>query len=123
MLASHTLVWLGVPLSRVMRRVAQVREEHYQLLQGLFRGEGDSLASESPPARLHTVTLDAQAHAVGRELSQLRLDGVQVRAVRRSSVRQNLSAADAGALQAGDVVVLLGLPDELAAAEDRLLRG
>jgi K+:H+ antiporter len=123
MLASHTLVWLGVPLSRVMRRVAQVREEHYELLQGLFRGEGDSLASESPPARLHTVTLDAQAHAVGRELSQLRLDGVQVRAVRRSSVRQNLSAAEAGALQAGDVVVLLGLPDGLAAAEDELLRG
>jgi CPA2 family monovalent cation:H+ antiporter-2 len=123
MLASHTLVWLGVPLSRVMRRVAQVREEHYELLQGLFRGEGDSLASESPPARLHTVTLDPQAHAVGRELSQLKLDGVQVRAVRRSSVRQNLSAADAGALQAGDVVVLLGLPDGLAAAEDRLLRG
>ena len=26
MLASHTLVWVGVPLSRVMRRVSQVRE-------------------------------------------------------------------------------------------------
>jgi CPA2 family monovalent cation:H+ antiporter-2 len=122
MLASHTLVWLGVPLSRVMRRVAQVREEHYQLLQGLWRESGVA-GDESAPTRLHTVTLDPQAHAVGRELSQLRLDGVQVRAVRRSSVRQNLSAADAGALQAGDVVVLLGLPDELAAAEDRLLRG
>jgi len=122
MLASHTLVWLGVPLSRVMRRVAQVREEHYQLLRGLWRESGAS-GDETAPARLHTVTLDAQAHAVGRELSQLRLGAVQVRAVRRTSVRQNLSAADAGALQAGDVVVLLGLPDELAAAEDRLLRG
>ena len=43
--------------------------------------------------------------------------------MRRFNVRHNLSAADAGALQAGDVVVLLGLPDELAAAEDQLLRG
>jgi monovalent cation:H+ antiporter-2, CPA2 family len=120
MLASHTLVWLGVPLSRVMRRVAQVREEHYELLKGLFRGEGDYGAEV--PARLHSVTLDAQAHAVGRELSQLRLDGVQVRAVRRFGVRQNLSGAEAGPLQAGDVVVLLGPPDLLAAAEDRLLR-
>jgi CPA2 family monovalent cation:H+ antiporter-2 len=121
MLASHTLVWLGVPLSRVMRRVAQVREQHYDLLQGLFRGESD-LGSEAP-TRLHAVTLDGQAYAVGRELSQLRLDGVQVRTVRRAGVRHNLNAGDAGPLQAGDVVVLLGLPDLLAAAEDRLLRG
>jgi CPA2 family monovalent cation:H+ antiporter-2 len=121
MLASHTLVWLGVPLSRVMRRVAQVREEHYELLQGLFRGESDS--GSRVPARLHSVTLDAQAHAVGRELSELGLEGVQVRAVRRAGVRQNLSAGDAGPLQPGDVVVLLGAPERLEAAEDLLLRG
>jgi CPA2 family monovalent cation:H+ antiporter-2 len=123
MLASHTLVWLGVPLSRVMRRVAQVREEHYELLRGLFRGESDAPERGGAPTRLHSVPLDAQAHAVGRPLTQLRLDGVKVRAVRRAGVRKNLDAADAGPLQAGDVVVLLGLPDALAAAEDRLLRG
>jgi CPA2 family monovalent cation:H+ antiporter-2 len=123
MLASHTLVWLGVPLSRVMRRVAQVREEHYDLLRGLFRGESDAPEDEAAPARLHSITLDAQAHAVGRPLSHLSLDDVQVRAVRRAGVRKNLDAADAGALQPGDVVVLLGRPDALAAAEDRLLRG
>ena len=43
--------------------------------------------------------------------------------MRRAGVRKNLDAADAGELQAGDVVVLLGRPDALAAAEDRLLRG
>jgi CPA2 family monovalent cation:H+ antiporter-2 len=122
MLASHTLVWLGVPLSRVMRRVAQVREAHYQLLRGLFVGASDTPA-RTLPARLHSVTLDGQAYAVGRALSEIRLDSVQVRAVRRPGVRQNLAAADAGALQPGDVVVLLGLPDALEAAEDRLLRG
>ena len=121
MLASHTLVWLGVPLSRVMRRVAQVRDEHYQLLRGLFHGEGDQHGSAA--ARLHTVTLDAQAYAVGRALAELNLDGVQVRAVRRPAVRKNLPPGDCGALQPGDVVVLLGLPDALELAEDRLLRG
>jgi CPA2 family monovalent cation:H+ antiporter-2 len=123
MLASHTLVWLGMPLSRVMRRVAQVREEHYELLRGLFRGESDEPGAEAAPARLHSVTLDSQAHAVGRPLDELRLAGVQVRAVRRRDVRMNLAASDAGPLQPGDVVVLLGQPDALAAAEDRLLRG
>jgi CPA2 family monovalent cation:H+ antiporter-2 len=104
-----------------MRRVAQVREQHYQLLRGLFYG--DEAADDAAPARLHTVSLDGQAYAVGRALSALRLEGVQVRAVRRPGVRKNLEAADAGALQTGDVVVLLGAPDVLAAAEDRLLRG
>jgi hypothetical protein len=36
---------------------------------------------------------------------------------------EKLTAAQAGALQAGDVVVLLGAPELLAAAEERLLRG
>jgi CPA2 family monovalent cation:H+ antiporter-2 len=121
MLASHTLVWLGVPLSRVMRRVAQVRDEHYQLLRGLFHG--DEADADVAPARLHSVALDAQAYAVGHPLLELNLEDVQVRAVRRAGIRMNLGAADAGALQAGDVVVLLGVPEALAAAEDRLLRG
>jgi CPA2 family monovalent cation:H+ antiporter-2 len=121
MLASHTLVWLGVPLSRVMRRVAQVREEHYELLRGLFRGEDD--ADTAASARLHSVVLEPHAYAVGKPLQALKLDAVQIRAVRRPGMRKRLEPAAAGALEPGDVVVLLGLPDALAAAEDRLRRG
>jgi CPA2 family monovalent cation:H+ antiporter-2 len=69
------------------------------------------------------VVLDPQAYSVGKLLADLKLDGVQVRAVRRAGVRKRLELADAGPLQPGDVVVLLGLPDALAAAEDRLRRG
>src|SRR5438876_209936 len=126
MLAAHTLVLVGVPLSRVMRRMSQVRGEQYQLLRGLFHGSGDELDGDGEAlARLHSVTLDEHAHALGRPLAQLGLDalGVQVRAVRRRGARSKLTAAGAGALQAGDVVVLLGDPESLAAAEVRLLRG
>jgi len=125
MLASHTLVWVGVPLSRVMRRVAQVRGEQYRLLRGLFHGEGDDADDDELLARLHSVMLDAQASAVGKPLAALELEalGVQVRAVRRPGTRMTLPAAEAGPLQPGDVVVLLGAPAMLAAAEDRLLRG
>jgi CPA2 family monovalent cation:H+ antiporter-2 len=98
MLASHTLLWVGIPLSRVMRRVALVREEQYRLLRGLFRGHGDEPTGAD---RL----------------------GVQVRAVRRPGTKAKLSPAEAGPLQAGDVVVLLGAPELVGAAEDRLLRG
>jgi len=115
MLASHALVWVGVPLSRVMRRVSQVRGERYGLLRGLFLGR-DEIESG---ARLHSVTLEPGAGAVGRTLDELDLP-VQVRAVRRRGVRAKLGAAQAGPLQAGDVVVLLGPPEALAAAEERL---
>jgi CPA2 family monovalent cation:H+ antiporter-2 len=126
MLASHTLVWVGVPLSRVMRRMSQVRGEQYHLLRGLFRGEGDEMDGEGEAlARLHSVTLDPHASALGKSLAELSLEktGVQVRAVRRPGAKSKFSAGEAGVLQAGDVVVLLGPPESLASAEYRLLRG
>ncbi len=115
MLASHTLVWVGVPLSRVMRRVSQVRGERYGLLRGLFHGRDEIDAA----ARLHSVTLEPGARAVGATLAELDLP-VEVKAVRRRGVKAKLDPAGAGALQAGDVLVLLGVPEALAAAEERL---
>jgi len=124
MLASHTLVWVGVPLSRVMRRVSQVRAERYGLLRGLFQGrDRDEGEGDSAAARLHAVTLEPGARALGRRLDDLNLDaiGIEVRAVRRRGAKPRLPPAEAGALQAGDVVVLLGAPEALAAAEERLV--
>jgi len=118
MLASHTLVWVGVPLSRVMRRVSQVRAARYGLLQGLFHGRDDEIESG---AQLHSVTLEPGARALGRTLEELGL-AVQVRAVRRRGVKARLEPAAAGPLQAGDVVVLLGTPEALGAAEEALTR-
>jgi CPA2 family monovalent cation:H+ antiporter-2 len=101
-----------------------VRGEQYRLLRGLFQGANDRM--DESPVRLHSVTLDARASALGKSLSGLDLDalGVQVMAVRRPGAkRKKLSAEEAGALEPGDVVVLLGAPEELGAAEHRLLRG
>jgi len=124
MLASHTLVMVGVPLARVMRRVSQVRDAHYGLLRGLFAGVSDEHEREAA-ARLHSVTLEPGAYAIGREIGQLvgLPAGVEVRAVRRPGARLRLAPPDAGALQAGDVVVLLGEPEAVIAAEEALLRG
>ncbi len=126
MLASHTLVWIGVPLNRVVRRMRAVRDEQYGLLRGLFHGASDDAETlESAQPRLHAVTLTGDASALGKSLAELGLDaiGVQVKAVRRPGAARRLAPADAGALQQGDVVVLLGVPERLAAAENRLLQG
>ncbi|MBS0337005.1 MAG: cation:proton antiporter [Proteobacteria bacterium] len=125
MLASHTLVWIGVPLSRVMRRLRLVRDEHYGLMRGLFHGAGDeSETGDSAQPRLHSVTLAASAHAVGMSIAELRLEesGAQIKAVRRAG-EGKLAAAAELRLEANDVVVLLGVPEALAAAEIRLLQG
>jgi CPA2 family monovalent cation:H+ antiporter-2 len=124
MLASHTMVLAGVPLSRVMRRVAQVRDEQYGLLRGLFHGRSEDSPADTR-TRLHAVMLDASARGLGRGLDEMRLEdlGVQVRAVRRLGEKRKLDAAEAGALREGDVVVLLGAPEAIDAAENLLLRG
>jgi CPA2 family monovalent cation:H+ antiporter-2 len=125
MLASHTLVWIGIPLSRVMRRLRLVRDEHYGLLRGLFHGASDDDESrDSAQPRLHSVTLAASAHGVGRSVAELRLEGlgVEVKAVRRGGVRKFEGVAGL-MLEANDVVILLGVPESLAAAEIRLLQG
>jgi len=123
MLASHTLVMVGVPLSRVMRRVSQVRDERYRLLRGLFHASSEREDDEDA-ARLHAVTLHEGAYSVGKRLRDFSLEklGVEVRGVRRQGERTNLDAEQAGALRPGDVVVMLGRAEALDAAENALLR-
>ncbi len=126
MLASHTLVWVGVPLNRVVRRLRAVRDAQYGLLRGLFHGASDEPeAVEEAQPRLRAVTLSGNAHAVGKPLAGLGLEeiGVQVKAVRRPGSARRLAPQEVGALEQGDVVILLGVPELLAAAEIRLLQG
>ena len=124
MLASHTLVVVGVPLSRVMRRVSQVRDERYRLLRGLFHAAGEREDDEGA-ARLHAVTMHEGDYAAGKELRDLGLEklGVEIRGVRRRGERANLDADKAGPLQPGDVVVMLGRAEALESAESLLLKG
>lgn len=123
MLGSHALVLLGVPLSRVVRRVREQRDQRYQLLRGYFHSMGDDDdVEEEAHERLHSVTLHPGAAGAGRTLEELGLQplGVEVTAVRRRGIR-GADPSPGMRLQAGDVVVLRGIPDALDLAERRLL--
>ncbi|HET7766548.1 MAG TPA: monovalent cation:proton antiporter-2 (CPA2) family protein [Burkholderiales bacterium] len=126
MLASHALVLLGVPLRRVVRRIREVREGRYSLMRGFFHGGTDEAEDfdEAQEPRLHSVTLTPGAAAAGRSLGDLSLEamGVAVTALRRRDTRL-ISPGPQTALQEGDVIVLRGTAERLAAAEMRLLRG
>ncbi|GAB7127099.1 monovalent cation:proton antiporter family protein [Silvimonas sp. JCM 19000] len=126
MLASHTLMLLGVPLNRVLKRIRSVREDRYQMFRGFFRSTSDDLENEGdrPAPRLHSVHLIAGAAAIGKAVGGLALEAmhIEVKSVRRANMRPVEPAADF-VLCEGDVMVLLGEPEGLAAAEVVLLKG
>jgi CPA2 family monovalent cation:H+ antiporter-2 len=126
MLASHALLMLGVPVRRVVAQIRSVREQRYRLLRGFYHGATDDAADLADPnqPRLHTVSVEMGAYAVGRTLGELGLAefGVEINAVRRRGIRAEDPAPETR-VEAGDVVVVLGRPDALEAAETRLLQG
>ncbi len=126
MLGSSTLMLLGMPLNRVLRRIREAREQRYHLFRGFFRGTTDEEAPDDLAAqvRLHSVLVTAGAKAVGRRLGDLDLaqSGVEVTAVRRRNVRTAAPAPEM-LIEEGDVVVLLGDEAAVAAAEIKLLQG
>jgi CPA2 family monovalent cation:H+ antiporter-2 len=125
MLASHALVLLGVPLNRVLKRIRQTRSQRYSLLRGFYRGlsDRDHEDDDEHQLRLHSVLLATGAAGIGRTLDDLNLDqfGCEVSAIRRRGIRA-VEPAPETRLEEGDVVVVLGDPEAVAAAEERLLR-
>ena len=123
MLASHSLLVLGVPLNRVLQNIRTIREERYGLFRGFFHGATDYEAADNLQPRLRTVLLNERAHAIGRSLDELAVGAwVEVTGVRRRGARS--VAPDANwRFEPGDAVVLLGRPRELGRAEQRLLDG
>jgi monovalent cation:H+ antiporter-2, CPA2 family len=124
MLASHTLVLMGVPMRRVVRRVEEMRDARYSLLRGYFHGADDVGDDGHELVRLQSVPVDDNAEAVGRTLAELGLAelGVEVTAIRRHGIR-GVEPGPETKLRVADIVVLRGLPEALALAEERLSRG
>lgn len=126
MLASQALLLSGVPLNRVIRRIQETRARRYSMFSGYFRtaASAPADAAEVQQPRFHNVLLREGDIAVGKKLDEVNLPALQVEvnAVRRHNVQGNQPAGDM-VLHLGDVLVLLGAPEQLAAAEERLRHG
>ena len=126
MLATHALALVGVPMHRVIRRLRELREQHYSLLRGFFHGTTDATGgmADNMQPRLRAITLDTGAWAVGRSLAEIDLPKVDagVTAIRRRSQARMAMSPDT-ILVEGDTVVIRGGAKAVAAGEDRLLRG
>jgi CPA2 family monovalent cation:H+ antiporter-2 len=125
MLATQTMMLLGVPLNRVLRRLREVRSERYHLMSGFFPGATDTESDvEAAQPRLRSVMIGQSAASVGMTLESLNLAAmeVEVTAVRRQGVRET-NPSRGMRLRENDIVVLLGSQEALAKAEIRLLQG
>jgi monovalent cation:H+ antiporter-2, CPA2 family len=124
MLAGHALALVGVPMQRVIRITRDARDARYSLLRGYFHGADDDTAEELQQARLQSVTLHEASHCLGQtlEAQALHAVGVNVVSIRRASGGV-VDAHPDYALMAADTLVLSGLPEPLALAEEKLLRG
>jgi CPA2 family monovalent cation:H+ antiporter-2 len=127
MLASHALVLLGLPLNKVIKRIRLFREERYKMFKGYFRGVSDVDAdiADTKQVRLHSVEINKNSYA-----RKLRLDhidfakfNVEVQLIRRPNMLEDIAPRPDIVLGEGDVLVLLGTPEDLIAAETYLISG
>ena len=126
MLATQAMQAMGATNRRIIQCMRDAREERYELFQGFFRGltdEADTLDEHMQP-RLVSIPLPEGAYAVDKTIGSMALDkfGVELKAVRRRGVRYTGLDAE-WLLNDGDMLVLLGLPEQLVIAESWLLLG
>ena len=123
MLASHALALMGVPLNQVVSRLRDIRSQRYALMGNFFHGATNTEHVEQAQVRLLSVTIPSDAVVIGQTLADLMLEelNVGVLLVRRHGIRA-LSPDPQTHISENDVIVLVGLPQELEMAEAKLLQ-
>lgn len=124
MLTTHALALLGVPMSRVVKRLRNLREQHYSVFRGVFPNiADDEQLPEAEQERLRSFRLPHDAYAIGHSIDSLKLQetGVRISTVRRRGSERPLAETDG--LREGDTLSLIGDEAALVSAEMRLLSG
>lgn len=129
MLASHLLLMIGQPPSKVLRETRIVRKDRYRLLENFYPGEEDNPSNPLQPHQLmkgiiHSVPLGKADYGVGKVLRELPWEdfGVTVEAIKRGHIRGDNPSPETR-LRDEDHVVLSGIPEDVEKAEKYLRTG
>lgn len=121
MIASQSLVLLEIPRPRVLRRIQEQRSEKYRMIREYFRG--DTLA-ETPEntgeGQSLSIEISADCQVIGKQLLELNLGGTTVAAIIQRGKRHVMPPLETR-LEANDVLVIHGSPDELIHARKTIL--
>ncbi len=124
MLASHVLMSLKVPPATVMRSVAELRGNRYEMLRNVIaRGDGSSNDAEFAEA-VRSVVLPPGSWCIGKCVDEVRRAGADVAftGIRRQGILGREPTGETE-FQEGDIVVIYGTPEGLEHAEAVLLAG
>ncbi len=124
MLASHVLMSLKVPPGAVMRTVAELRGNRYEMLRNVI-ARGDGMANDAEFAeQMRSVVLPPGSWCIGKCVEEVRRAGAEVAftGIRRQGILGREPTGDTE-FQDGDIVVIYGTPEALEHAEAVLLAG
>ena len=112
MLASQTLLILGIPLKRIIRRIREFREERYKMFRGYFKGSTDidDDFNSNQQLELHSEEISHNSFILGHKLSELQIGDidVEVQYLRRPNMLENIDPRPDIVLGVGDIIVILG---------------
>ncbi len=126
MLASHLLLMLGVPASRILFKIRAIHSDRYRVIQGFFKGTDDPTLLEEEETRmsLHAITVPDNAYAAGKTIEEISEPEtpLAVKVLTRGTVRYP-DPDPKMVIEAGDVLVLHATPESLYLLGERILRG
>lgn len=127
MLASHLLLTLGVPASRILFKIRAIHADRYRMIQGFFKGLDDATMLEDEEAKrksLYTITIPEDAFAIGNKISDLNAPDIAftIQVLTRGEVRFSPPESDM-ILEAGDVLVIYARPEDFYILSERILSG
>lgn len=126
MLASHLLLMLGVPASRILFKIRAIHSDRYRSIQGFFRGEDEHLQLEDEESKrmgLQTITIPDDSSIVGKPLEALSdpEHPVFIKVLTRGEVRYS-EPEQHMIIQAGDILVLYATPESVYILNEKILK-
>lgn len=123
MLAQHTLAKLGLDQEAIDEMLGDARQSQYARIRAFFHSDED-INFEAPDAHhMRSIEILPNYHAEGLSIESLNcLDKINIVALRRNNVSSNDPLPEV-VLQAGDVLVIEGTPDDIQSAEIELMCG
>ena len=124
MLASHVLMSLKLPAATVMRTVAELRGNRYEMLRNVI-ARGDHSENDAAFAEeVRSVVLPPGSWCIGKSVDDTRRAGAQVAftGIRRQGILGREPSGDT-LFEDGDIVMIYGSPEALEHAEAVLLAG
>ena len=127
MLASHALVLLDVPLTRVIKKIRAFRNERYKIFRGYFMGASeasDDLQGQDQ-LQLHSIEIKNNFYLFNKQINKIPFGkfNVEIQHLRRLNMLEDIEPRVDIRLSKGDVIVILGLPRDLIEFEKFSITG